>query len=54
MAVVNTVPLLRDYVKQGGQLLIAAGAEFNPDAWNAAAWKDGEGILHPVSRTTRS
>ena len=42
---VNTVPLLRDYVKQGGQLLIAAGAEFNPDSWNAAAWKDGEGIL---------
>ncbi|HMC11319.1 MAG TPA: hypothetical protein VKH44_08510, partial [Pirellulaceae bacterium] len=42
---VNTVPLLRDYVKQGAQLLIAAGAEFNPDSWNAAAWKDGEGIL---------
>ncbi|MFN0021343.1 MAG: BatA domain-containing protein [Pirellulaceae bacterium] len=42
---VNTVPLLRDYVKQGGQLLIAAGADFNPDSWNAAAWKDGEGIL---------
>ena len=42
---VNTVPLLRDYVKQGGQLLIAAGAEFNPDAWNGAAWKDGDGIL---------
>ena len=42
---VNTVPLLRDYVKQGGQLLIAAGADFNPDAWNGAAWKEGEGIL---------
>ena len=42
---VNTVPMLRDYVKQGGQLLIAAGAEFNPGAWDAAAWKDGEGIL---------
>jgi hypothetical protein len=42
---VNTVPLLRDYVTQGGQLLIAAGADFNPDSWNAAAWKDGEGIL---------
>jgi hypothetical protein len=42
---VNTVPLLRDYVKQGGQLLIAAGADFNPDSWNAAAWKEGEGIL---------
>ncbi|MBC7852054.1 MAG: BatA domain-containing protein, partial [Pirellulaceae bacterium] len=42
---VNTVPMLRDYVKQGGQLLIAAGADFNPGAWDAAAWKDGEGIL---------
>lgn len=42
---VSTVPLLRDYVKQGGQLLIAAGADFNPDSWTAAAWKDGEGIL---------
>lgn len=42
---VNTVPLLREYVTQGGQLLIAAGAEFNPDAWNAAAWKEGDGIL---------
>ncbi len=42
---VNTVPLLRDYLKQGGQLLIAAGGDFNPDAWNAAAWKDGDGIL---------
>jgi hypothetical protein len=48
---VNTVPLLRDYVKQGGQLLIAAGAEFNPDSWNAAAWNDGEGILpSPLKR----
>lgn len=41
----TTVPLLRDYVKQGGQLLIAAGGDFNPDSWNAAAWKDGAGIL---------
>jgi Aerotolerance regulator N-terminal/von Willebrand factor type A domain len=50
---VNTVPLLRDYVKQGGQLLIAAGADFNPDSWNAAAWKDGEGILPaPLKRET--
>ncbi|MCE9525154.1 MAG: BatA domain-containing protein [Planctomycetales bacterium] len=48
---VNTVPLLRDYVKQGGQLLIAAGADFNPDSWNGAAWKDGEGILpSPLKR----
>ena len=37
--------LLAEYVEQGGQLLIAAGAEFDPAAWNAAAWQDGSGIL---------
>ncbi len=41
----DTVRLLRDYVRQGGQLVIAAGAEFDPAAWNEAAWKDGNGIL---------
>ena len=37
--------LLREYVEQGGQLLIAGGAEFDPAAWNASAWRDGEGLL---------
>jgi hypothetical protein len=41
----ESVPLLADYVHQGGQLLIAAGADFDPAAWNAAAWLDGNGIL---------
>jgi hypothetical protein len=38
-------PLLREYVEQGGQLLIAAGADFDPVAWTREAWLDGEGIL---------
>ncbi len=41
----DTVPLLREYVRQGGQLMIVAGAEFDPAAWNQAAWLDGGGIL---------
>ncbi len=41
----DSVPLLREYIKQGGQLIITAGAEFNPAMWNQLAWKDGEGIL---------
>ncbi|MGE3409805.1 MAG: hypothetical protein AB7I37_23505, partial [Pirellulales bacterium] len=41
----TAVPLLREYVLQGGQLLIATGAGFNPAAWNDAAWLDGAGIL---------
>jgi len=39
------VALLREYVQQGGQLVIAAGGDFNPAAWTNAAWQDGEGIL---------
>lgn len=39
------VQLLRQYVQQGGQLLIAAGGDFKPSAWTASAWLDGEGIL---------
>jgi hypothetical protein len=39
------VPLLREYVAQGGQLIIAAGAEFDPEAWTIDAWLDGDGIL---------
>jgi hypothetical protein len=41
----DAVELLREYVQQGGQLVIAAGAEFNPQAWNDAAWNGGGGIL---------
>lgn len=39
------VDLLREYVQQGGQLLIAAGGDFDPQAWNTAAWLEGGGIL---------
>jgi len=51
------VRLLRDYVRQGGQLVIAAGAEFDPAAWSEQAWLDGAGILplplapQPLGRT---
>ncbi len=41
----NTVPLLREYVEQGGALVIAAGGEFNPVVWTSAAWLDGGGLL---------
>ena len=37
--------LLVEYVLQGGQVLLAAGAEFDPAAWNDAAWRGGDGIL---------
>ncbi|MAD80942.1 MAG: BatA domain-containing protein [Pirellulaceae bacterium] len=39
------VGLLREYVQQGGQLVIAAGGSFNPSAWTSAAWQNAEGIL---------
>ena len=39
------VAWLRQYVFQGGQLVIAAGGDFDPAAWNEAAWLDGQGIL---------
>ncbi|MSR58261.1 MAG: VWA domain-containing protein [Planctomycetaceae bacterium] len=41
----EAVSLLREYVEQGGQLLIAAGGEFSPAAWNKAAWLNGAGLL---------
>jgi hypothetical protein len=41
----DDVKLLRDYVRQGGQLVIAAGAEFDPAAWTEQAWLGGAGIL---------
>jgi hypothetical protein len=41
----SMTPLLRDFVRQGGQLLVAAGADFDPASWNDAGWLDGDGIL---------
>jgi len=41
----EAVSLLRQYVEQGGPLVIAAGADFNPEAWQTEAWLDGAGIL---------
>jgi len=41
----NQVPLLRDFVRQGGQLVIAAGGQFDPAAWSQVAWNEGAGIL---------
>lgn len=41
----GTVPLLRSFVEQGGQLVIAAGGDFEPAEWTSAAWLDGAGIL---------
>lgn len=37
--------LLREYVEQGGQLLITAGDDFDAGAWNDLAWRDGASIL---------
>jgi hypothetical protein len=37
--------LLREYVEQGGQLLITAGEDFDPGSWTELAWRDGAGIL---------
>ena len=39
------VPLLRKFIEQKGQLLIAAGSEFDPVLWNKSAWLGGKGIL---------
>lgn len=38
-------PLLRQYVEQGGQLMLAAGAAFSPQRWTEQAWLDGDGLL---------
>lgn len=41
----DSVPLLRQYVEQGGSLIVAAGADFDVREWSALAWLDGAGIL---------
>jgi len=41
----DTTTLLHEYVEQGGNLVIAAGGEFDPEEWTRAAWHDGLGIL---------
>jgi len=41
----GVVPLLREYVEQGGNLVIAAGGFFDPALWTAEAWQDGLGVL---------
>jgi hypothetical protein len=41
----KTVRLLREYVQQGGNLVILAGGQFDPVAWTTLAWKEGNGIL---------
>lgn len=39
------VPLLREFVVQGGPLVLFAGGGFDPVAWQELAWQNGGGIL---------
>lgn len=48
----DSVPLLRDYVQQGGQVVICAGGAFDPAAWQANAWEEGGGILPAPLKNT--
>ena len=41
----EVVPVLREFVEQGGRLVIAAGADFDVEEWNATGWDDGAGVL---------
>lgn len=39
------VTLLREFVIQGGPLVILAGGPFDPVLWQERAWREGQGIL---------
>jgi len=39
------IELLRQYVQQGGPLVVAAGGQFNPTQWNLAAGPNAAGLL---------
>lgn len=41
----EAVSLLRRFVEEGGELLITAGADFDPSQWTSVAWNQGAGIL---------
>ena len=41
----TSVPLLQEFVFQGGQLFVAAGGGFDPAKWTRAAWQDGLSLL---------
>jgi hypothetical protein len=41
----SEVLLLRQFVEQGGNLLIAAGGSFDPVGWTEVGWQNGLGIL---------
>ena len=41
----DLVSLLREFVEQGGPLVILAGGQFDPVAWTETAWRSGRGIL---------
>ena len=50
----HVVAPVAEYVQQGGQLILAAGADFDPQAWTDAAWKQGAGILPmPLANASR-
>ena len=39
------VEMLREFVQQGGALVLTAGGDFDPAIWTQLAWNDGAGIL---------
>jgi len=41
----EVVDVLREYVLQGGQVVLAGGGRFDPARWSELAWRDGAGIL---------
>ena len=41
----TSVRLLREYLLQGGRLVIGTGGQFDHELWNRSAWQQGDGIL---------